>query len=367
MDVCWIKRFRLLVVALILSCALNIGLLFAFIFPADKILLPQVRTGQIQDPIQSTYKNFLVSSSKLSFAELVAFLTNRELVEEGLTQRDLALAALVAFHDFHLEKALSSSPDQTRQVVFSPDQTIELYPGLDDEQFDAIIRFAYREKWPLTPKGLFQVLKKRGLPLSDESLKNAFFSTPEFRSLQQLFQKSMLQSPENLLSLICEGPWSLLDQFVKEQSQVLDLSADRRRNLLLSYLSQGSSVAAQILLQTDFVFARQKMEDSSIAVLLSLLKEKTPEAERFCRELLIAPRTDLIWKAASERLYVLTGQEIPQLPQSAPNAPRQQHIVKDGENLWKIARQYKVRVDDLVKVNELEKDQLRPGMILFVP
>lgn len=371
MEVRWIQRFRLLIIALILSGSLNIVFLFILIFSqegAAPVLLPTARTFQTQESAPANYKNYLTSASKLSFAELVAFLTNRDLVEEGLTQRDLALASLVAFHDFHLEKALSFLPHQTRQVVLPTAQSIDLYLGLDDEQFDAIIRFAYREKWPLTPKGLFQALQKRGLLGSDESLRSAFCSTAEFRALQQFFQKTAPQSCETLLSLVCEGPWSLLDQFVKQQAQVLDFSVDRRRNLLLSYMSHNSSAAAQLFLQTDFVFARQKLEDNAVLILLSCLKEKGSETEKFCKELLSAPRTDLVWKAASERLCALTGESPsqPSLP-VAPSAPRQQHIVKDGENLWKIARQYKVKVEELVKVNELEKDQLYPGMILFIP
>ena len=55
-------------------------------------------------------------------------------------------------------------------------------------------------------------------------------------------------------------------------------------------------------------------------------------------------------------------------PQPTPvAAPSRFHVVKDGESLWKISRQYKVKVDEIVKLNELEKDSLFPGMTLKLP
>jgi len=390
MDAHWIKKFRFLIAALILSCGLNIGFLATFIFSAwdsKQAALPLISApDQSEKPFESTYRHVLMSMSKLSFAELITFLTNQEVIEEGLAKRDLAVAALVAFHDFHLEKALSYLPAQTRQVALSAERQINVYLGLDDEQFDAIIRFAYREKWPLTAKGLFTLLKKRTAENREESLLNAFMATNEFYALQLLFQKTQAsQPPIDLATMACDGSWSYLEQFVKEQSQVLDLSTEKRRQLLLGLIHQGSSRAAQIFLRTDFAFARQKLDDPTVLALISLLREKTAEAERFCIELLSAPRTDSIWKAASERLYAFAGENTPepfdlhtalvrftshpklQVQPSSPSTALRQHIVKPGENLWKIARQYKVKVEDLVSLNELEKDQLHPGMILFVP
>lgn len=393
MDIHWIKKFRLMVAALILSGSLNIGLLAAFIFSAleTKQALPSIAWGpggQDSLSFSSSYRSELSFMSKLSFAELIAFLTNRDIVGEGLVKRDLAVAALVAFHDFNLEKALASLPAQTRKISLSENREIDLYLGLDDEQFDAIIRFAYREKWPLTPKGLFSLLKKRGSLERDESLMHAFFSTAEFYALQLLFQKTQApQAPAVLLDLVCEGSWEDLQRFANGQARNLDLSVERRRQLLLDFIGLGSFTGAQLLLQTDFVFARQRLDDEVLLRVIALLKEKTIEADRFCVELLSAPRTDAIWRAASERLYAFAKESPPEpfdlkiaLSRFSPKskaevspplkyapATLQQHIVKEGESLWKIARQYKVKVDELVKVNELEKDQIHPGMILSIP
>jgi hypothetical protein len=340
--------------------------------------------------LQTTNGQLIGSMSRLTFRELVSFLTNRDLVEEGYSKRDLAIAALVAYHHFNIERALSAPPSQVRTLVLSGDQKIDVFPGLAEEQFEAIIRFAYQEKWPLTAKGLFSHLQSRKSP-RDESLEQAFLLTPEFYALQVLFQKTDApQEPATLLNLISEGSWDLLEKFTRDQSQILDFSADKRRLLLLSYLSLHSSTAANLLLKTDFVFALKRLEDRGILDLLALLKKQTEEGTKFCAELLRSPRSDAILRAAAMTLYAYAGEmpaapidpkavlarfapeSTPAIAQPEPTpvqpAPASRfHIVKDGESLWKISRQYKVKVDEIVKLNALEKDSLFPGMTLKLP
>ena len=43
------------------------------------------------------------------------------------------------------------------------------------------------------------------------------------------------------------------------------------------------------------------------------------------------------------------------------------HTIAHGENLWKIARKYKVSVEALRKANKLESDKLREGKTLIIP
>ena len=43
------------------------------------------------------------------------------------------------------------------------------------------------------------------------------------------------------------------------------------------------------------------------------------------------------------------------------------HTVAEGESLWKIARQYKAKVDEIVLLNGIDKDKLYPGMTLKIP
>lgn len=383
-----IKNFRTLVIALIFSGALNIAFLAAFVFSSLKgsTLTLSAAKPKPSNQAETTNGQLLTSMSRLSFRELVSFLTNRDLVEEGYAKRDLALAALVSFHHFNIEKALSSTPLQVRTFVLGEGQKVDLFPGLNEDQFEAVIRFAYQEKWPLTAKGIFALLQKKDL-VRDESLEQAFLHTPEFYALQVFFQKSdSPQEPAALLSLACEGTWDLLEKFIREQSQTLDFSTDKRRSLLLSYISLRSETAAHLLLRTDFAFALKKLEDRGILELLALLKKQTEEGTKFCIDLLKSPRADAIWQAAATTLYTYAGEmptapidpkavlarfapeQAPSKPAAAPAPSNSRfHIVKDGESLWKISRQYKIKVDEIVKLNGLEKDALFPGMTLKLP
>lgn len=493
------KKLRVITVALIVSGALNIGLIATGIFTKESPAQVAIRPSNLErfQP-ETCLERTIAQMEKLSFHELVSYLTNRDAVDEGYLKRDLSLSCLVAFHHFHLEKALSFSPIQRRPIQLSETVGLELFPGLTNEQFEGIIRFAYEEKWPLTSAGLFKLLKKWP-ETKDESLVQAFLVTPEFHALAMLFQKS--ESPQlvgSLIHLISEGSWELLDQFTKQQAQLFDLSVERRRSLLLSYLAVGSKTAAQILLNTDFAFVSKRLEDQGIIRMLSLLTEKSPEAERLCLELLRSPRSDAIWTKAASNLYLYAGENPPsqmshndaiarfaqtgsgtnlspapqsgnnpqtkttptnqkavspqsgvKTPQhspeqskgsdpqnratspqgnstivplsndptiqkpsqkntpltpsqqkgvpSSPNSPSQritpippkgpvhsheitppdqtlgfrtssrQHVVKEGESLWKISKLYNVKVDEIVQANQMEKDRILPGMVLVIP
>jgi len=393
-------KFRVLTIALIFSGALNIGLVLALVFSAfedpDAPALSAKLTARTS-PAEPANRQFLCDLLKLSFSELIVYLTNRDPVEDGYTKRDLALSVLTSSHHFHLEKALSAAPIQRRAVSLSPDQMVELYPGLADEQFQAIIRYAYQEKWPLTSKGLFLMLQKWPKNGRDPSLCEAFFSTPEFYAIQTLFQKTEAsQDPYSLLDLTLEASWDVVDLFAQDQVKSLDLSLDKRRSLLLSYLSLCCPTAANLLLKSDYQFAKTRLADGGVLLLLDLLHEKTADGERFCVDLLHSPRSDAVWKAAAEKLYGFAGDPSPvpfdrqaalarfaALPSSSEPAPApsvraqisaaqasarfREHTVQDGDTLWKIARQHKVKVDDLIRLNDLEKDRLLPGMVLRIP
>jgi hypothetical protein len=373
------KKLRILTMAIIGSSILNVALLGSFFYES-------VRQRDALSSSKSLLKSNSVSGQVvasmegLTFRELVSFLTNKEMVGEGLTKRDLGLAALVAFHHFHLEKALSTSDIPKKLLPISKERQVEVFPALNDEQYEAIIRFAYREKWPLTPKGLFACLQN----LKDASLEQAFAVTPEFYCVQIFFQKSgAKQELSSLLNLVREGSWELLTQF---SSEAMYATPEKRREVLQKYMGAHSKTAAEILLRTDFGFALNQIDDKKMLDLLGLLSVKSEEAVSFCIQILASNRSEGVLQAAASRLYAYAG-DTPSLPidpkdalaryspgqvkrapaQVAQKAASRLHVVKDGENLWKIARQYKVKVDEIVKLNEMEKDALYPGMTLMIP
>lgn len=377
------EKFKLLSLSLIASVSLNVGLIAAY-FVADRPSIASLGSPKKETVV--TNAKIFHAMEHLSFRELVSFLTNRELIEDGYTKRDLALAALVAYHHFNLEKALAASPIQVRTLLLSKGQTIDVFPGLNEEQFEAIIRFAYQERWPLTAKGLFVHLQNQKPP-REESLEQALMLTPELLSLRVLFQKTKTpQEPAVLLQLASQGNWEILETLHKEQSRVLDFSEEKRRSVLLSYLKMHSEEAAHLLLKTDFTYALKRLDDKQILDLLALLKKQSEEGSKFCLELLRSARSDAIWQAAALTLYSYAG-EMPALPIDpqtvlarfapetkptfakvvVPESTARFHVVQEGESLWKISRQYKVSVDQIVQLNGLENHSLFPGMTLKLP
>ena len=403
----WLKKIRFLSQTLIISGAINISLFVIFFYFILKDNQQHIsfdhkplKTVEEEELNNSKYLSYF---SSLSFRELVSYLSNKQRMEEGYTKRDLALGCLVTFHHFYVEKAVSFYPLQKRSVIFLKDGSkkcnVTLFPNLSDYHFESIIHYAYTEKWPLTSKGLFSLLHQWKKPRA-KSLEEAVYVTPEFHTVNTLFHQGDISlRPQIIIELFSEISWELIDTFVYEQSKVQDLSIERRRNFLLLCLEERSPIAAFLLLQTDFIYAARRLDDASVLTLLELLKEENSEdVEQFCFELLKSSRSDDVWKMSAKKLYEIAGENSPdpydhekalnrfvhsqqlqekwQKDQSFPlrsiigkkeEAKKGVHLVKEGDNLWKIARIHKVDIDALIKINHLETDCIFPGMEIQLP
>lgn len=395
----WMRRSRWLTQALILSGALNIGLLATFVTFVLKerqghlVLESAPQIGA--ESAKPTNVQFLRAYSILPYPELISRLENKEMVEEGLAQRDLALACLIAFHHFNLDKALGGLPLQKKGVSFANQEgheTVHLsvFPGLSDTQFAALSQYARTERWPLTTQGLFYELKRSGV-LRDPSLVATFALSPEYYSVYTLLTRSGLPlSKEQVLDLIAELHWDLLVSLNQEQRLTLDLSPDKRRSFLLSALSCPSKTAAKLLVQYDLDFVAKRCSDSDVLTLLDLHPEREAPLELFAKELLSSPRTEAVCRKAASLLYAWAQEEwkepydtlaaiqrfSPAAPvtlvraelQTAKPAPKKRtHTVEPGDNLWKIARKYAVSVEEIKRVNRLETERLRPGKQIEIP
>jgi hypothetical protein len=362
------RKTRWLTQALILSGTLNIGLLatFAYLTLREKNaslsleLRPKIDVSRTAEPTNTT---LLKAYSLLPYSELLLRLENKEPVEEGLTRRDLSLSCLVAFHHFNLEKAIGTLP-QKRTLLFSHDETQEkiqlpVYPGLRDDQFQAVLYYAKTEKWPLNSQGLFYELQRTPNP-KDPLLIDAFCLTSEFETVQALFLKTGAPLPKPLLiDLVCQGDWQTLFTFSSSQRQALDLSIDTRRALLFTYLDKHSKTAAELLLQTDAEFLLKRSGDGQILTLLDLCDSNSSELESFAQALLAAPRSD----AVLNRARLIAKQSIPlEKPQK-----KKLYTIETGDSLWKISRKFHVSIDSLIQANSLETEKLRPGKQLIIP
>jgi len=401
----WAKKGRFLTQALIFSGALNIGLLtsfFYFVARDKKEAVAFELQPTSKAPKQLSNAETIAHFATMSYAELVDLLGNQDPIEEGYKKRDLALASLAAFHFINLEKALQGSPLQKRMLTYQrkdgPEQVdITVYPGLTEDQFQGIVQFIKTEKFPLTTKGLFFELKQAKMP-REPSLLEAFYLTPEFTTLMTLFNRAGVPLPsEYVIEVIAQGDWSLVEQFTQEQKLSQDLSPLRLKNLLSSYVRCRSVLAAKILLEWDRDFILKKLDDPDLMVFLDLFLTKTGALDTFLKEIITSPRSDAIWKKAAEKLYAFSDLPCPEpydhlatlqmfakdrlpalskpavqeqvaaAPVAVPVKGKRTHIVQSGENLWKIARKYKVSIDALKKANHLETDKLRPGKELVIP
>lgn len=407
----WLKKTKTLTQALILSSTLNIGLIatFAYFVLKEKqqtLTLELKPAASEGNSLQPTNVELLKSYCLLPYPELISRLEDKESIEEGLTRRDLALACLVAFHHFNLDKALGGLPLQKRSLFFShaaAGETLHLpvFPGLTDAQFVAVSQYAKTEKWPFTNQGLFYELK-RSTPHPDPSLLSTFYLTSEYHAAYLLLTRSGLKmSQEEIADLVADGSWEQLAELATEQKTTLDLSPERRLSFVLGYLDHHSLKAAKLLATYDLASVTKRCNDVQVLTLLDLYADKTPPLEQFVKDLLVAPRTEAVYRKAASILYHWQGeeckepydhiatlkrflpdavaQEIPLTPSTLPSptqtfptkAPvaskKRTHTVESGDNLWKIARKYKVSIEEIMRVNRLESEKLRPGKQLEIP
>ena len=386
-------RLRFLTYSLIFSGTVNVAFFAIFIL----LSLSQKQTIEMQtSPIYQeentkedhpSLQNIFSQMQNYTFRQLAISLFDKEPVELGFKKRDVALALLIAFHDFHFAKALINETLQSRLVKIKiheeQEKEILFLSGLDDFAYEKIIHFAYREKWPLTAKGLFSLLKKMSLK-EDVSLKQTFFLTKEFDLFRNLFhQADDIVADDKILDLLLELRWETIDTFVYEQQKMQDLTLQRKRAFLLACLEEKSQQAAILLLEKDFLYLVNRLDDVQILNLLELLPAQAAKVQLFCKELLKSPRSDAIWKMSAEKLYAAAAEKMPNtlqyqevvqhfLPQKEkpqniqPNSSLI-HIVQEGENLWKIARKYHVEIEEIIRLNHLTSDRIFPGKKIMIP
>ena len=116
-------------------------------------------------------------------------------------------------------------------------------------------------------------------------------------------------------------------------------------------MEKGSKLAAYLLVLLEKEQALKKLDDAQMERLLSLLTEKTPEVEAFLSEVKNGLRCDHIQE--------LAGKPLENLPLC--------HIVQPGDSLWKISRDYGVKVEVIQEMNRLESENLKLGAELLLP
>lgn len=429
--------WRYLLVLLLASLVLNLVVLGALSYwgfrerpPTPYCALKPVEGAAADSThkISGAKEQVLAEYASFSFQGLVQELKKQELVEDGFRRRDFALALLQAIYELDVDRAIRKEQRQDPRIFIWRQGTIErrllFYSGLHDAEFASISRFAQEEAWPISPKAQFTRLQEQKRQMNiDPTLAETFMISPDFWTFYLLFHRTASSvSKEQVLELLLEGSWDTIDVFVREQKQAHDLSLERKRRLLLLFMKTGSSAAARLLLQTDFMYAVKQLDDAQVIEILRLLSGKTQESEAFAKEMLKSPRSQGVWQQASLRLYEYAGEPIPKswsrdgslerflgeqkkkkslplpLPKKsmktpvvpAPVVPAKSHsaachqptrsvsqkkntspcriyIVQQGDSLWKISRRFGVGMQELMTTNQLSSAHLKPGTLLKIP
>ena len=163
------KLFRLLVVyTLIFSVGLNIALLcfFFFFLKQDRTYIQKSYPKKSSDfrPILVFKGSQIQDVSRYSFKQLKQSLSNKRLLEFGYTYREIALGFLNTHYHIDIQRVLGPSNLSFYPITFinkrGKKEDLLLLVGLSDVDYEKIATFMEKEKWPLTSKGQFLLLKE---------------------------------------------------------------------------------------------------------------------------------------------------------------------------------------------------------------
>lgn len=399
-----LTQIRSLTIALFISAALNLVLVAYMIFWAltDRPPMPYfeaVNVSPAKEMRQATNPtNALVvrSYNALPYEQLILKLQKKGLVEDGFSERDLALAVLATYYDFDIDKALSSRPTplQRRWMSLGEGQeSIQVFPGLNHDDHEAVLAYLKTEKWPFKAKGLFQFLKKESTR-HDPSLMEAFVLTPEYSWIEKLFKGTSV-SKESLTALLSEGEWGTVSSLVERVKKQKEPLPEMRQRYLLTELQNGSKQAGAILLQSDYDFALKRLKDESVDSMVKNMTVADPLTLKYLNAIAASPRSERTKQQALKQYEALSGKkweplvsrEVPVIKtmpvkpkptaviQAKPVATKPKpapvkdtlYIVQDGDSLWKLSKRYKIPVERIKAYNQLKSDALKPGSALRIP
>lgn len=318
------RKFALVKQFLILSLSLNALFVCLFLYflirndPVHFSFSPRIyHLGVTHPPLKNS---ILKRLSRYGYEQLVEMLKDERKADKRYTVRDLALGALVWLHDFDIEKALDKPIGLDRKELV-------LFSSLQNGDFEKIIDFMAKEKWPFTSRGLFRKIKQGE---KDPVLLHKFIHTPEFLALETLFLRHYPSLKRmKIFTLAIEGEWDALNNFYQAQREQADFSEIRLEKILVEYHQKGSLTAERLLLSQETSPTLSKRLD---------------------------PRPKM-----GELRPVFRDKPSPALP------PSTTHIIQPGETLWMIAKKYGVSLETLMEENHLPSTTVQPGKMLKLP
>jgi hypothetical protein len=308
-------RVRWLTQWLVLSLAANAVLAMALLWSSwqssgDRCTL-ELRPGS---SLRSSpgLADYLQSMAKISWEGLCAGLKDASPVEFGFCVRDVACARLVHDYGLDLPRALGQSPKQQR-VCKVGGETITLFAGMTNADFERLGVLIQKERFPLTPAGCLKRLQRDDtLSQQDrQDLRSTLFASAPWTALEDLFRQGPLRSRDQLFQLVMETGWAPLEPFWEEQRQHRDVSTERRCQFLLSLFDRSNRTAGCWLLEEDPKWVQHRLSDPQVLQLIAMVLPPTPEAKAFLKGILMSPRSDAVRRCAGEKLYALQGEPVP--------------------------------------------------------
>ena len=379
------RRTRWLTHLLIFSVTINVALLATLSYlglrtrgAKECVRSKAVRSSSLT-VLPQKLSAVLTRNLSLSFEELVALLEDETHVEQGQLACDLALACLVACHNFSMERALTFPWQQTRDYAFLHPVTkkyvaVTLFAGLTEDQRKAVRLFARQEKWPLTAKGLFFAMQKaqNDLPMD---LKRTFFLSKEFYAIYRVVKDTAHEvEQEEVLASLLKIDWPAVATVVQDLE--CESGWEEKRERLLQFWTElfdrGHFQAGLMAFAMDPERTLRCFDDRQLAQLMDCFDGFTFEVEKFLRDLEASLRADALREQARAVRLALRGRQQPLLAmggsQQEVKAPVvTAYAIQFGDTLWKISRRVGVSVALLKKFNELDSDVLIPGKVLLIP
>ena len=367
----WMKKIRFLTKLLLVSGAMNIGLVTALFYVSGKSLKKEeVRSKQIV--LEKSNGEVLAAYFKSSFSDLIKELKDKTILQKAISGKRVQKRKLTFFHH---------DGGESFQV--------EVFPNLDDLDFSLIEKFVKEEKWPLSAEGLFIDLKKEGRE-KDPALESAFFATSEFYILYTSLKRlDETLSKEKILDFLLEGSFEGLQLWIAKTKSGVNF-LEGIRELFQDAVKRGSSKAAHLWINLDQEYIQRKLTDLELHHLVQALYENDLATNIFLKQVICSVRSDEVRKEAALKLYAFAKVAPPEpydheqalktfLPtmfvkkDPSPATPPaytpvvKKHLVADGDSLWKISRKYKVSIETLREHNHLKKDTLKPGQEIIIP
>lgn|SRR3990167_658106 len=362
-----VMRDKVLVLALVLSAAFNVGFVAKFFLDLKPAPIASFRVSPKSTPTTA----YLDTLFQKSFFELVEELANTEPVQDGYRKNELALATLVALHSFDVSRVISREPGRKVMQFSHKDGgevfQLALFPDMTPEEMGMLSSFAKREKWPFTLEGIFARIPLAGVEEKKELLQIVLVSK-EWNTVRRAMQRFIPKlAMKDLFSYFLDRRSDALRLLYKELRESGKNEAEAIRYFFLK--AEGlTRPLLQAWIAQDMSYLLHDLSDEELVSLLQQFSERSDEVVRFLQLVFASSRRDFVREAAAERLSFFEGALVGAISLEPPpmHEARVRYTVQQGDSLWKIAKKFHLSIEELKQKGGINSEKLRPGQEIVI-